>query len=77
MTNTAPPFGTEATYPGGEAVFAELVRLPDGSLAFDCEDCAFKEECYLETGKTTHPCFGGVYIDKLKYMQLKLVGDVK
>lgn len=77
MTDTAPMFGTKIAYPGGEAVFAELVHLPDGSLAFDCGDCVFEEECHRATGKTARPCRGGVYLDKTKYLGFKLVGVIK
>lgn len=77
MTDTVPPFGTEIAYPGGEAVFAELVHLPDGSLAFDCQDCVFEKECDRATGETAPPCKGGVYLDKVQYLGLKLVGVIK
>lgn len=77
MTDTVPPFGTEITYPGGKAVFAELVRLPDNSLAFDCQDCVFEEKCPRIDGKTALDCRGGVYLDKTKYLGLKLVGVIK
>lgn len=76
MTDTAPMFGTEIAYPGGEAVFAELVPLDD-SLAFDCGDCVFEKECPRQAGGTSRPCKGGVYLDKTKYLGLKLVGVIK
>lgn len=77
MTDTAPPFGTEITHPGGKAVFTELVHQSDNELAFDCQDCAFEKECDRATGKTARPCRGGVYLDKTKYLGLKLVGVIK
>lgn len=77
MTNTAPPFGTEITHPGGEAVFAKLVQRENNELAFSCGDCVFGKECPRQAGRTSRPCIGGVYLDKVQYLGLKLTGVIK
>lgn len=74
----APPQGTVVSYPGGEAVFAKYVHRPDGSLSLDCSDCVYARTCLLRPpGKpTARPCIGGVYLDKMKYLEMKLLGEI-
>ncbi len=71
-----PLFGTVVAYPGGEAVFAKLTSTAEGPLAFDCRDCVYRVPCKGISYSALRPCTGGVYLDKMQYLQLKLVGDI-
>lgn len=74
----APPQGTVVTYPGGEAVFARYTHKPDGSLSIDCSNCVYVRTCLRRPAgePTTRPCTGGVYLDKMKYLEMKLLGEI-
>lgn len=67
-----PPFGTLVVYRGVEAVYVANNRPLRG-----CGTCAYNDFCGDSYDKVSIECPGGVYADKLTYMQLKLVGDVE
>lgn len=73
-----PPPGTAFAYPGGEAIFAKYSHKPDGSLTIDCSSCVYREPCgHRPAGTPTiRPCIGGVYLDKMKYLEMKLLGEI-
>ncbi len=70
-TANAPPFGTLVTYRGVEAVFTANTPPVNG-----CASCAYDEYCGSARGQTYIECPGGVYVGKLKYLELKLLGEI-
>ncbi len=69
-------FGTIVVHDGLETVFVPNLLPMQG-----CRSCSFANLCRIGSDPRpraeTIPCTGGVYLDKMQYLQLKLVGDVK
>lgn len=72
-TEVPPPFGTLVVHRGAEAVFA-IDDLRRGG----CNDCVYYDHCYRKrTGGTDRiNCYGGVFITKQHYLELRLLGEV-